>query len=157
MPTPIALDVTLWESKTPSNMHELGSQSILIRDRIQRHQDSSPTAIIQSLDQLRRGGEVIGHELVLLCNRVSRLEKANEATTRCKQCKRKRIQKRSTLTKVEGEDVIAQRDVEQQLESETRQGNAQLGVSRHASACCKLCRQPGHNSRTCEKRTLDTT
>jgi hypothetical protein len=37
-----------------------------------------------------------------------------------KQRKKKRIQKRGTLTKAEGEEIIAQKDVEQQLESERR-------------------------------------
>ena len=62
----------------------------------------------------------MSHELVLLRDRVSRLEKANEAATKRKQRKRKRIQKQGTLTKAEGEEIIAQRDVKQQLESKTR-------------------------------------
>ncbi|OCK73911.1 hypothetical protein K432DRAFT_471896, partial [Lepidopterella palustris CBS 459.81] len=64
---------------------------------------------------------------MLLRNRVSRLEMANKATIRRKQRKRKRIQKRGTLTKAEGDEIIAQRDVEQQLENETRQSKARSG------------------------------
>jgi hypothetical protein len=36
-PTPPAPEVTLWEAKTLSNVRELGAQSTLIRNRIQRH------------------------------------------------------------------------------------------------------------------------
>jgi len=52
---------TKWESKTPSNAQELQSQSTLIRNRIQRHQDSSPTSIIESLDRLQKGSVAAMH------------------------------------------------------------------------------------------------
>ncbi|KAF2737384.1 hypothetical protein EJ04DRAFT_430950, partial [Polyplosphaeria fusca] len=65
------------------------------------------------------------------------------------------IQKQGTLSKAEGEDIIAQTEVDQQLEGETRQGNAQSCVSRQAVARCTRCRQTGHNSRTCRKYAVD--
>jgi uncharacterized protein YaiL (DUF2058 family) len=92
----------------------------------------------------------MSHELVLLRDRVSDLEKANEAATKRKQRKRKRIQKRGTLTIAEGEEIIAQKDVDEQLEGETRQGKARAGLSRQAKARCTRCREIGHNSRTCQ-------
>jgi hypothetical protein len=51
-PTPPAAEVTQWESKTLSNAVELGAQPSLIHEQIQTHQDSSPTPILASLDQL---------------------------------------------------------------------------------------------------------
>ena len=54
-PTPPLAEVTTWQSQTPSNTIELSFQSELLRDRIQRHQDSSLTSIIASLDYLIRG------------------------------------------------------------------------------------------------------
>ncbi|OCK73334.1 hypothetical protein K432DRAFT_313055, partial [Lepidopterella palustris CBS 459.81] len=68
---------------------------------------SSPPSIIQSCNQLTKGTEAMDHELVLMRDRVSRLEKVNEAGTRRKQRKRKQIQKRGTLTKADGEEIIA--------------------------------------------------
>ena len=99
---------------------------------------------------------MIAHSTVLLRDQVSTLEKANKAATARKQRKKKRIQKQGTLTKAEGEEIIAQKEVEQQLEGERRQERARLGVSRQASARCTRCREPGHNSRTCKKDTIDT-
>jgi len=49
---PLPATPELWESQTPSNARKLGAQSTLVRDRIQRHQNSSPTSIIQSVDRL---------------------------------------------------------------------------------------------------------
>ncbi len=60
-PTPPIVDNSTWESKTPSNTLEVGSQSKLIRERLQRHVDSSPTSIVDSLEQLAKGAAMIAH------------------------------------------------------------------------------------------------
>jgi hypothetical protein len=107
-PSPPAAAVeALWESQTPSNARELGAQSTLVREKIQRHQNSSPTSLVRLVDQLARGAEMMAHSIVLLRDQISTLEKANQAATKRKQRKKKRIQKRGTLTKAEGEEIIA--------------------------------------------------
>jgi hypothetical protein len=93
----------------------------------------------------------MAYESVLMRDRIASLERANQAATTRRARKKKRIQKRGTLTKVEGEGIIAQKEVEQQIEGETRQGRARSGTSRQASARCTKCRETGHNSRTCKK------
>jgi hypothetical protein len=94
--------------------------------------------------------------IVLLRDQVSSLQKANKAATTRKQRKKKQIQKQGTLTKAVGEEIIAQKEVEQQLEGERRQERARSGVSRQATARCTRCREHGHNSRTCKKDIIDT-
>jgi hypothetical protein len=89
---PVAQEVTQWESKTPSNTVELGYQTALIRSRIQRHQDSSPT-LLKSIDSLERGAQKFRHELVLVRDKVASLEKIIEAATKRKEHSKKRIQK----------------------------------------------------------------
>ena len=91
----------------------------------------------------------------LMRDRITSLERANEAVLARKQRKKKRIQKRGTLTK--GEDILAQREVEQQIAHEERQEGARLGFSRQALARCTRCRETGHNLRTCKKDTAGTT
>jgi hypothetical protein len=51
-PTPAALEETLWEAHTLSNVRELEAQSTLIRDRVRRHKSSSPASIIEAINQL---------------------------------------------------------------------------------------------------------
>ena len=148
-PTPPALEVTLWEAKTPSNAHELEAQTTLVCERVRRHKSSSPASIVAAIDQLRKGAEVMIHSAVLMRDRIASLERANEAALTRRQRKRKRIQKQGTLTKAEGEEIIAQMEVEQQLEGEKRQGKARLGAGRQALKRCSCCRETGHNSRTC--------
>ena len=92
----------------------------------------------------------------LMRDRIASLERANEAASARKQRKKKRIQKRGVLTKGAGEDLLAQRETDQQIAREQRQEGERSGVSRQALARCKKCRETGHNSRTCKKDTLDT-
>jgi len=72
-PTPPAAEVAQWESKTPSNIIELGSQTTLIRDQIQKHQDNSPTSIIKSLNRLSKGAKIMMHSAVLMREEIASL------------------------------------------------------------------------------------
>jgi hypothetical protein len=155
-PTPAALPEAPWEAKTPSNVRELEAQSTLIRNRVRQHKSSSPASIIQAIGQLKKGAEVIMLSAELMRDRIASLERANEAASKRRQRKKKRIQKRGTLTKGEGEDILAQKEADLQIEREERQGGERSGLSRQALARCKRCRETGHNSRTCKNNTLDT-
>jgi hypothetical protein len=150
-PTPAALPEAYWEARTPSNVRELDAQSTLIRERIRRHKSSSPASIIEAISQLKKGAEVMMLSAELMRDRIASLEKANEAASARKQRKKKRIQKHGVLTKGAGEDLLAQREADQQIARAERQGGEQSGLSRQALARCKRCRETGHNSRTCKK------
>lgn len=155
-PTPPTRLVDQWESKTPSNTRELEAQTTLIRNRIQRHQNSSPSSIIESINQLAKGAELTIHSGVLLRDQVAQLQRANEAATNRRERKKKRIQKQGALTKAEGENITTQREVEGQIQGEMRQSRVEAGVSRQALARYKRCRERGHNSRTCKKDVVDS-
>ncbi|KAH8636379.1 hypothetical protein IG631_08214 [Alternaria alternata] len=146
-PTPATLPEAVWEARTPSNVRELEAQSTLIRDRVRRYKSLSPASIIEAINQLKKGAEVMMLLAELMRDRIASLEKANKAASARKQRKKKRIQKQGTLTKGEGEDILAQREVEQQISREERQGRARSGLSRQALARCRRCRETGHNSR----------
>jgi hypothetical protein len=62
-PTPPLQEAATWECKTPGNLIELRSQSTLIRTKITTHLDSSPTHIVESLNRLEKGNEMIAHRL----------------------------------------------------------------------------------------------
>jgi hypothetical protein len=155
-PTPAALPEVPWEAKTPSNVRELEAQSTLIHNRVRRHKSSSPASIIEAIGQLKKGAAVMMLSAELMRDRITSLERANEAATKRKQRKKKRIQHQGVLTKGDGEDILAQKEAEQQIEREQRQGGERSGLSRQALARCTKCRETGHNLRTCKKDTLDT-
>jgi hypothetical protein len=69
-----------------------------IRERIRRHVDSSPTHMVEAVEKLAKGAEMMAHSLVLMSNQVKELQAANEAASCRKVCKRKRIQAEGTLT-----------------------------------------------------------
>jgi len=110
-PTPPTAEDTPWESKTPSNPIELGSQSALIRNRIANHLNSSPTKILKSLNQLTKGSEMMMATIVLLRSEVSQLRAANKAATRYQLRKRKRIQREGILTHEAGSQLVTVREI----------------------------------------------
>jgi hypothetical protein len=154
-PTPEALLEASWEAKTRSNVHELEAQSTLIHDCVQLHKSSSPASIIQAIGQLKKGTEVMMLSAELMRNRIASLERANKAASKRRQRKKKQIQKRGTLTKGEGQDILAQKEADQQIKREPRQGGEQSELTRQALARCKRCIETGHNSRRCKQDTLD--
>jgi hypothetical protein len=60
-PTPPTVNDAPWQSQTPSNTLEFGSQSKLIREKIQRHVDSSPTSMVNALEKFAKGAEMMAH------------------------------------------------------------------------------------------------
>jgi hypothetical protein len=68
-PAPLLLE-TPWQSKTPSNTHEFGSQSKLVRESFTR----SPVTTQAGFSQLIKGGELMLHQNALLTARVYKLE-----------------------------------------------------------------------------------
>ena len=88
----------------------------------------------------------------LIKERIASLKRANKAASKRRERKKKRIQKQGVLTKEAREDILAQREADQQLAREERQGGERSGLSRQALARCKTCRETGHNLRTCKKR-----
>jgi len=143
---PAIVEEAPWESKTPSNALELGSQSALIHDRIQRHQSSSPTLILDALGSLSKGAATMMHQATLLRDTVASLQKANEAATKRKARKKKRIQREGTLTMEAGSQLAAQR-LEKDAQSKRQQGGADSAGSARR---CGRCNEPGHNIRTCK-------
>ena len=152
-PTPATPTEALWQARTPSNVCELEAQSTLIRDRVRQHKSSSPASIIEAINQLKKGAEVMMLSAELMRDRIASLEKANTAASERRQRKRKRLQKQGVLTKGAGEDILAQREADQQIARKERQGGERSGRSRQALARCTRCRETGHNLRTCKSDT----
>jgi hypothetical protein len=87
---------------------------------VQRHKSSSLALIIKAISQLRKGAEVIMLLAKLMRDRIASLKRANEAASKQKQRKKKRIQQRRVLTKGDREDILAQKEAKQQIEREQR-------------------------------------
>ncbi|USP81206.1 putative transposase [Curvularia clavata] len=102
------------------------------------HKSSSPASIIAAISQLKKGAEIMMLSAELMRERITSLERANEAASKRRERKRKRIQKQGVLTKGAGEDIVAQREADEQIAHEERQRGERSGVSRQALARCKV-------------------
>ena len=114
--------------------------------------------MVEMVDQLRKGTEMILHLQTLLAARVLRLEASNRAASERKSRKTKqkrRIQRGGDLSKEEAEDLVAQSEVGAQVEGETHEGRARAGAGKQRKRHCKRCGKTGHNSRTCKKDNVE--
>ena len=71
-----------WESKTPQNATEATSQSESIKNRVIMHQNSSPTSIFTSIDQIAKGAQKVMHRLALLEGENTTLRKTIKALSK---------------------------------------------------------------------------
>jgi len=90
-PTLAALPEALWQARMPSNVRELESQSSLIRERVRRYKSLLLALIIEAINQLKKGAEVMMLSAEVMRDRITSLERANEAALTRKQRKKKRL------------------------------------------------------------------
>jgi hypothetical protein len=150
-PTPPAPETTPWESKTPQNPVELAFQMELVKGRVAKHQNSSPTPINDALDQLFKGAQTMMHSAVLLKAEVEGLQKANQAKNQRRKQQRKQIQQGGVLTVQEGQDILTQSAIEEQISQEIRQETGPHQRIEMKQRRCGTCGETGHNVRTCQK------
>jgi hypothetical protein len=143
-----------WQSQTPSNTLEFGSQSKLIREKIQRHVDSSPTSMVEAFEKIAKGAAVVAHKLVLSQKRIAELEAANEAATRRKSHKRKRVQKEGILTVEDRVRLTTLKEFNARSDGKKAKKRARVEVGEPSQRHCRRCSEAGHNSRTCKQETV---
>ena len=138
-----------WVSKTPQTATEALSQSNLIKDQVARHQGSSPTPILASVDQLTKATVAANHKLTLMAADIKVLREANEALSKRRRAKRSRLQDSGVVSGLQAREIMAEKGV---VEQEGRNECAGEGSSKQhqmGARRCGICREPGHNARTC--------
>jgi hypothetical protein len=140
-----------WQSQTPKNTLEFGSQSTLIKERIRRHVDSSPTSMVEALEKFTKGAEMMAHSMVLMQKRNLELQAANEAATRRRSYKRKRVQKEGTLTAKEGLRLTALKEFAARSDGKKAAKRVRAEEGEPTQRRCGRCGETGHNMRTCKQ------
>jgi hypothetical protein len=140
-----------WLSQTPQNPTEAVSQSEYIKNRIARHQGSSPTPIFTAVDQLAKGTQALSHSVTLLTAEVRTLQKANEALSKRRRANKARVRLGGSLSVGDAHNLLAQGEVQEQVERETRENGGRRTRTATAPRRCSKCGKPGHNARTCQK------
>jgi hypothetical protein len=147
-PEPL-LPETPWQSKTPSNTYEFGSQSKLVRDSFTR----SPVTAQAGFSQLIKGGELILHQNALLAARNRELEEQLAIMTKRKTRKRKHIQHGGTIEYSEAAAQVAAKASAGPQRSKKARGSGDQEPAQPAVRRCGNCGGTGHNARTCRKDT----
>ena len=146
-PPPLPLLETPWQSQTPSNSYEFGSQARLVSDAIVQ----SPEEARGGFSQLVKGAERMLHQNVVQAARIHELEEQLAEVTKRKTRKRKQIQHGGTVEYGEAALSIAGSaaaacTVPKRARGSSGQERAQPG-QRH----CGNCGKTGHNARTCQE------
>jgi hypothetical protein len=141
----------LWQSQTPSNILEFGSQLKLIQERIQRHVDSSPTYMVEAIKSLSKGAEMIAHSLVLMTKRNAELQAANKASTKRRSHKRKWVQQQGTLTINEGVRLTTLKEFGVRSDGKKAKKRVRVKADEPSQQCCGRCGEAGHNACTCKQ------
>jgi hypothetical protein len=140
-----------WQSQTLSNTLELGLQSTLVKVRIQRHVDSSPTSIVEAFKKVSKGAAIIAHKLVLAQKEIAELRAANEAATRRRSHKRKRIQAEGTSTVKDRAHLAALKEVGARSDGKKLKTRVRAEAGKPSQRWCGRSKQTGHNARTCKQ------
>jgi len=139
-----------WVSQTPHNPSEALSQTELVRNRIDSHQGSSPTHIFSAVKQFAKGIEAIVHNNTLLATELRALRKANEALSKRRRAKKTRIRQGGSLTVEDGEDLLSQKEAQEQAAKDIRENRGGDEARPATVRRCSKCGKPGHNARTCQ-------
>ena len=139
-----------WVSKTPQTTKDASSQTTLIKEKIVRHQGSSPTPILEAMDLFAKGTAKVMQENILLKTEVERLQQANNELSRRRRTKRQRIQQGGTLDLQDIQELETQNDVQGQIRTEEGQSRGKKRQGESYNRRCGGCGQTGHNKRTCQ-------
>jgi len=138
-----------WTSQTPSNPTQAISQGSFIKERVARHQGSSPTAILEAVDSLSKSTSKVMCQIALLQDEVKQLRKANETLSKRRRRKKGRLQEGGSLNIQEAQAIIDNRDIADQLKQEVKRGGDSRTRIETRARRCGNCNKTGHNSRTC--------
>jgi hypothetical protein len=129
-------------AKTPSNTKEVDKQATLIKQRLERHQSSSPTPILEALNQLSKGTQVLAASTALLQTQITTLQRANEAMHVRRKRTRKALISDNALSVSEVQAMGGYKVVEAEIIEE-------MPRPKKRPPTCSKCHIQGHNMRQC--------
>jgi hypothetical protein len=138
-----------WVSQTPHNPIEAYSQFIFLKNRISRHQGSSPTSILGAIDHFEKGAKIIMHKFALQKAELKTLRNANRELTNRRKTKKKQLRKGGLLSFQDARDLQNAQDVNAQIRQETRESYGPKRRQETRARRCTRCGKTGHNIRTC--------
>jgi hypothetical protein len=139
-----------WQPQTPSNATEAAKQSTFIKNRLSQHRGSSPSPIVDAIDQFAKGSVAIMHEVALLRARVTELESANERLSKRQRLKKKRLQAGGSMSVQEAMDIIGGSSGGGDIGGNSGESGGGEGSEPRQVRRCSKCRETTHTARTCQ-------
>jgi hypothetical protein len=106
--------------------------------------------MVEAFEKVSKGAAIIAHKLVLAQKEIAELKAANEAATRRKSHKRKRVQAEGTLTVEDGARLAALKDFGARSDGKKVKRRVGAKVGEPSQRRCTVCKETGHNARTCK-------
>jgi hypothetical protein len=107
--------------------------------------------MVKAVKKLAKGAEMIAHSLVLMSNQVKKLQAANEAASRRKARKRKRIQAEDTLIAKDGMRLTTLKEFAARNDRKKAKKSTRAEGSEPTQRRCGRCSEAGHNLCTCKQ------
>ena len=79
------------------------------------------------------------------------LRKANKALSKRRRAKKNRIRQRGALTIEDAYDILAQKEVDEQIQRDKRSRGVDRSEGNSTVRRCSTCGKTGHNVRTCQE------
>jgi hypothetical protein len=89
------------------------------------------------------------HEITLLSAKVRTLRAANEALSKRRRAKKARVRQGGALTVEDAQDILAQKDLDEQVRRDVREARGNRGEGQPFGRRCGTCGKAGYNTRTC--------
>ena len=135
--------VGVWEPRTPRNAYEVEAQSTLIQRRLRNHPGSSASSLDEAVAQLSKGAQQIAHNMVLMQEKIGRLQSTIEEQNKRKTRKGRCLRTEESLTVGEVQEVLAK-------QAGGSRGNGEgLSERMQGERRCRRCKESGHNACTC--------
>ncbi len=87
--------------------------------------------------------------MTLLSAKVRTLRAANKALSKRRRAKKARVRQGGALTVEDAQDIITQKDVDEQVRRDVRAMGGSRGEGQPSGRRCGTCGKAGHNARTC--------
>jgi hypothetical protein len=107
--------------------------------------------MVEAFEKIVKGAAEMAHKLVLAQKQIAELQVANEAATRRKSHKRKRLQREVVLTVSQGLELASLKEFGARRDGKRASKSVCTEEAGPSPRHYKTCRETGHDSRTCRK------
>jgi hypothetical protein len=117
-----------------------------MRERLSRHQNSSPSSLITSFNSLEKGVKLIAHGASMIEVELGKLREANATLSKRKQRKRKIIKGATSQLVADGLQMSVRLQAQNVIAENSGSGDMRIRQPRRCGRCC----EPGHRVETCK-------